>query len=119
MENLTKETFKEKIFDFEAGEEWEFIGDKPTIIKFGTLWCGPCKTIAPILEELSVDYEDIVDIYDVDVDKQQELGSVFGIRSVPSILFIPINEQPQMSQGSMSKSDLERSIKDILNVKIS
>jgi len=114
MENLTNVTFKEKVFDYENNKEWKFEGDKPAIIDFYADWCGPCKMVAPVLEELSKEYEGKIDIYKVDTEDQQELAQTFGIRSIPSILFIPMENQPQMSMGAMPKEGFEQAIKEIL-----
>ena len=116
MENLTNETFKEKVFDYTHGTEWSFKGDKPAIIDFYADWCGPCKMIAPILEELDKEYEGKVDIYKVDTEEERELSMVFGIQSIPALLFIPVGEQPQMAMGALPKSTFEDAIKDILKV---
>ena len=83
MEHLTKESFKNKVFDFESNQEWSFAGDKPCIIDFYADWCNPCKVVAPILENLAEEYEGKVDIYKVDTEKEQELASMFNIRSIP------------------------------------
>jgi thioredoxin 1 len=116
MTNLNSETFKEKIFDFEKEEDWIFKGDKPAIAEFGASWCGPCKAIGPILEELSDEYEGKVDIYKVDVDENPELSQAFGIQSIPSVLFIPMEGQPQMSVGGIPKNTIEKAIKEVLKV---
>lgn len=117
-ENLTKETFLEKIFNFEKNQDWTFEGDKPAIIDFYADWCGPCKTLSPILEELSQEYKDKIDIYKIDTEAEQELAAAFGIRSIPSILFCPVeDEQPQMANGALPKAELERVIEDVLKVK--
>jgi thioredoxin 1 len=89
MEHLTKQIFQEKVFDFEKNKEWKFQGELPCIIDFYADWCGPCKMVAPVLEELSKDYKGKVNVYKVDTEKEHELASVFGIRSIPSILFVP------------------------------
>ena len=89
IEHLTKETFMTKVFNYETNKEWKFEGEKPCIIDFYADWCGPCKMVAPILEELSKDYEGKMDIYKVNTEEEQELASVFGIRSIPSFLFVP------------------------------
>ena len=115
-ELLTKETFLEKVFNFEKNQEWKFEGDKPCIIDFYADWCGPCKAIAPVLEELSNEYEGKINIYKVDTEKEQELAAAFAIRSIPSMLFIPGDEQPQMAQGALPKAELERVIKEVLKV---
>lgn len=114
MEHLTKESFKEKVFDYEKEKEWKFKGELPCIIDFYADWCGPCKMVAPVLEELSKDYAGKVDIYKVDTESEQELASVFGIRSIPSILFVPKEGQPQMSMGAMPKQSFVQAIDEIL-----
>ena len=115
-ELLTKETFFEKVFNFEKNKEWKFEGDKPCIIDFYADWCGPCKAIAPVLEELSNEYEGKINIYKVDTEKEQELAAAFAIRSIPSMLFVPADAQPQMAQGALPKAELERIIKEALGV---
>jgi len=116
MEHLTKETFKEKVFNFEENKDWKFEGDKPAVIDFYAEWCGPCKVVGPILDELSTEYEGKIDIYKVDTEDQYELAGMFGIQSVPSILFIPMGEQPQMSMGAMPKETLKQAFSDVLKV---
>ena len=98
---LTADKFKSDIFDYSTEKEWNFKGDKPAIIDFYADWCGPCKMVAPILEELSDDYAGKVDIYKVDTEVEQELSAIFGIRSIPSLLFIPLNGQPMMQPGAL------------------
>lgn len=114
--NLNTKLFKEKIFEFETEKKWKFKGDKPTICEFGAEWCQPCKVIIPILEELSKEYEGKVDIYKIDIDQSYELSEVFGIKSVPSVLFIPLEGDPQMSIGGLPKATFKRTIKEILKV---
>lgn len=116
MEHLTKETFTQKIFDYENNEEWNFNGDKPAIIDFYAEWCGPCKMLSPILDELAKEYEGKVDIYKVNTEEQQELAGAFGVRSIPSILFVPMGEKPQMAQGALPKAQFHEIIKDVLKV---
>ncbi|MDG1040043.1 MAG: thioredoxin [Polaribacter sp.] len=115
-ENLTKETFLEKVFNFEANKEWQFEGEVPAIIDFYADWCGPCKTIAPILEQLSEEYGDKINIYKVDTEAEQELSAAFGIRSIPSMLFCPKEGDPQMANGALPKAQLEQIIADVLEV---
>lgn len=107
---LTADKFKEEVFDYTTGKEWKFKGNIPAIIDFYADWCGPCKMVAPVLEELSEDYKDKVVIYKVDTEVEQELSAVFQIRSIPSILFIPVNKQPMMQAGALPKSALENVI---------
>ena len=114
MEHLTKETFKEKVFDFETEKEWKFKGTLPCVIDFYADWCGPCKMVAPIMEELSVEFAGKVDIFKVDTEAEQELAAIFGIKSIPSILFCPVGKDPQMSAGAMPKPQFVQTINDIL-----
>lgn len=115
-ELLTQETFFEKVFDYSKNKEWKFEGDIPCIIDFYADWCGPCKMIAPILEQLSEEYKGKINIYKVDTEKEQELSAAFAIRSIPSMLFIPMKGQPEMAQGALPKPELERIIKAVLGV---
>ena len=118
LEHLTSETFKQKVFNYETNKEWKFEGDKPCVIDFYADWCSPCKMVAPILKELGKEYEGKINIYKVDTEDQQEIASVFGIRSIPSILFIPKEGQPQMSAGAMPKESFVKSFDEILGVKL-
>ena len=115
-ENLTKEAFLEKVFNFEENKEWKFKGKVPAIIDFYADWCGPCKMIAPILEQLSEEYGDKINIYKIDTEVEQELSAAFAIRSIPSMLFCPMGEAPQMANGALPKPQLEEIIKDVLKV---
>ncbi|MBP7214920.1 MAG: thioredoxin [Candidatus Kapabacteria bacterium] len=117
MEYLTKETFLEKVFDYENNEEWTYKGNLPCIIDFYADWCGPCKMVAPIMEELSKDYAGKVNIYKIDTDEQTELAEVFGIQSIPSVLFCPVGDQPRMAVGAMPKETYIQAIEEIFGVK--
>lgn len=115
VQNLTIADFKKQIMDFEANpQEWKYLGDKPAIIDFYATWCGPCKATAPVLEKIAEKYDGRINIFKVDVDKEQELAALFGVRSIPSLLFIPMSEKPQMATGAMMQNDFERAIADIL-----
>ncbi|PXX99069.1 thioredoxin [Marinifilum breve] len=116
VEHLTKETFKEKVFDFENNKDWKFEGNKPCLVDFYADWCGPCKMVAPILEELKAEYGDDLDIYKIDTEKEQELSAMFGIQSIPSLLFIPKDGQPQMAQGALSKENFKQAFAEVLKV---
>ena len=116
MVHLTAAEFKQKVFNYETEKEWKFTGDVPVIIDFYADWCGPCKMVAPVLEELSKEYDGKVQIYKVDTEAEQELASVFGIRSIPSILFIPMDGKPQMSMGALPKESFVKAINEILLV---
>ena len=115
-ENLTRDTFLEKVFDYTKNKDWKFEGDKPAIIDFYADWCGPCKMIAPVLEQLSEEYEGKIDIYKIDTEKEQELSDAFGVRSIPTLLFCPVGEEPQMANGALPKPDLEKVIAQVLKV---
>lgn len=113
--NLTKADFLNKVANYEASpNEWKFLGERPAIIDFYATWCGPCKMLAPVLDELAAEYEGQIDIYKVNVEEEEELSALFGIRSVPSILFIPMEGQPQMAQGAMPKPALKEAIHSVL-----
>jgi thioredoxin 1 len=116
LEHLTAETFKQKVFNYELNKEWKFEGTKPAVIDFYADWCGPCKMVAPILEELSSEYAGKIDIYKVNTEDERELSSVFGIQSIPSILFVPVNGQPQMAMGALPKDTFKKAFSDVFNV---
>ena len=113
--HLTKAEFLSKVANFEENPtEWKYLGDKPCIIDFYASWCGPCKVVSPILEDLAKEYVGQINIYKVDTEAEQDLAGAFGIRSIPSILFCPMNGAPQMSQGSMPKDSFRKVIADVL-----
>ncbi|MCD6566330.1 MAG: thioredoxin [Bacteroidales bacterium] len=115
-EFLTKETFKEKVFDFEKNKEWKFEGDIPCMIDFYADWCQPCKIVIPILDELAEEYKGKINIYRVNTEEEQELAGMFGIRSIPSLLFVPKDAQPQMAVGALPKDSFEKAISEVLKV---
>ncbi len=114
---LTASEFKEKVFDYEKNNSWTFQGSKPAIIDFYADWCGPCKRLAPILEEISQQYAGKIDVYKVNIDTEQEVASTFGVMSVPSLLFAPMTGEPQMAQGAAPKEMLEQAIQEVFNIK--
>lgn len=115
-EHLTKEDFLQKVFNYEENEEWNYEGDTPAIIDFWADWCAPCKAVAPVLEELSEEYGDNLKVYKVNTEQEQELAAAFGIRSIPSLLFIPKDGQPQMATGALPKETFVKAISDVLGV---
>jgi thioredoxin len=103
---LTNQKFIDEVFDYKADKEWKYKDSVPALIDFYADWCGPCKMIAPVLEELSDKYEGKVKIYKLDTEQEQDLSAIFGIRSIPSLLFIPVDGQPMMQVGALPKSTL-------------
>ncbi len=114
VQNLTKSEVLKNVFDYENNKEWKFEGDLPCIIDFYADWCGPCKAVAPILDELAKEYEGKIRIYKIDTEKEKELAAAFGIRSIPSMLFVPKDGKPQMSQGALPKQSLIEAIESVL-----
>ena len=113
--NLTKGGFERRVADLNSiNSNWNFLGDKPALIDFYASWCGPCKALSPILEELSVEYAGKVDIYKVNVDEEEQLAEAFGIRSIPTLYFIPMKGQPQRAMGAMPKDRLKELLDSIL-----
>lgn len=112
---LTKADFLTKVSNFEkTPTEWKFLGTRPAIIDFYADWCGPCKVLSPVLEELAAEYDGKVDIYKVDTEREMELSEMFGIRSIPSLLFIPMSGKPQMAHGALPKAAIGEVIKEHL-----
>jgi thioredoxin 1 len=114
MEHLTKETFLTKVFNYEQNQEWKFEGNLPCLIDFYADWCGPCKMVAPILDELSIEFDGKINIYKVDTEAEQELAAAFGIRSIPSMLFCPKEGKPQMAMGALPKQAMTDAINEVL-----
>lgn len=115
--HMNDEMFKTNVADYEANPQtWIFKGDKPCIIDFYATWCAPCKRVAPIFDELAKEYDGKINIYKVDTDKEKQLASVFGIQSIPSILFVPMEGQPQMYQGAFPKEQYIKLIAEALKI---
>lgn len=111
---LTTETFKEKVFDYTTEKEWKYKGTLPAIIDFYADWCGPCKMVAPVLEELSDEFDGDVFIYKVDTEAEMELSAVFGIQSIPTFLFVPMEGLPMMQPGALPKKAYKQIIEEEL-----
>lgn len=114
--HLTNETFKQKVFNYTVTKEWKYAGDKPAIIDFYADWCGPCRIVSPIVEELANEYSDKIVVYKVDTDAERELSQKLGIQSLPTLLFIPVNGKPQAVMGALPKSELVKAINTVLLV---
>lgn len=115
--DIDNKAFIERIFDYNNSDEWNYKGDKPAIIDFWAAWCGPCRQIAPVLEEIAAEYGDDIYVYKVNVDEQTELARAFGIRSIPTLLFVPMEGMPQAVMGSAPKSKIKNSVETILFAK--
>lgn len=115
-QNLSTSEFKDKVFDYTKSQEWDYQGERPMVIDFYADWCAPCKAVAPIMDKLSETYEGRVDIVKVDTEKEVELSQVFGIRSIPSVLFIPKDGQPKMAVGALDEKGYQNAIEDIMGI---
>jgi thioredoxin len=115
-ENLTTAAFKQKVFDFEKNNDWKYAGTLPAIVDFWAEWCGPCKMLSPILEEIARENEGKLNVYKVNADEEVDVAMAFGIQSIPSLLFIPVGEKPQKFVGAVPKHALMKTIKEVLKV---
>lgn len=111
---MTKEMFKDKVLDYQTAQEWNYKGERPAVIDFYATWCGPCKATAPNVEKIAEEYDGKVDVYKVDVDQQEELAAIFGIQSIPTILFIPKTGNPVKNVGAMSYEQLKQAVNQVL-----
>jgi thioredoxin len=115
--HLTNEQFKKMVFNYDVNKQWKYLGNKPAIIDFYADWCGPCRMMSPRLDEIAKEYAGKIIIYKVDTDKEQQLSSNIGIQSLPTLLFIPLNGQPQASMGVIPKETLVKAIQEVLLIK--
>ncbi len=112
--HLTKEAFTASVSNVMNDGKWKYIGERPAVIDFFATWCGPCQALGPIFEEVAGNLQDKVSFYKVDVDQEEELAALFNIRSVPTLLFIPMEGKPKIHVGAMGRADLTRAIKEVL-----
>jgi thioredoxin 1 len=115
--HLTTAEFKQKVFNYDVNKQWKYEGTKPAIVDFYADWCGPCRRLAPIIEQVSKEYGDKIVVYKVDTDKEQELAQSLGIQSLPTLLFIPVKGQPQAALGLQPKENIDKIIKELLLTK--
>lgn len=114
VQYLTTAQFKAQVFDYTQNREWQYLGKRPAIIDFYTTWCGPCKRLAPIMEELSEKYKGKVLFYKVDTERERELAALFNISSIPQVLYIPMYGKPQILVGLYPKEQIEEIIQQFL-----
>ncbi|GAF04331.1 thioredoxin [Saccharicrinis fermentans] len=114
--HLDKESFKDLVFDYEKNKEWNYNGKVPAILDFYADWCGPCRQVAPILTQMQEEYKGNIQVFKVDTDVEKELAAIFGIRSLPTIVFIPVDGEPQAALGARPKAELEKMVTEILKV---
>jgi len=116
VEHLTRDTFVSKVFDFDSLKDWKFAGTAPAIVDFWAEWCPPCKMLSPVLDEIAREYEGKLNVYKVNTDEQGEIASLFGIQSIPSLLWIPMDEKPRMVVGALPRAGLLKLVHDVLKV---
>lgn len=115
VNHLTKDEFIEKVYDYTISDKvLHYKGDKPAIIDFYANWCGPCRRLSPILEEIATEFKNDIYIYKVDTDKEPEIATKFGIRALPTLLFIPMEGDPKGNEGFLTKEQLYEAIYSIL-----
>jgi thioredoxin 1 len=116
VETLDEKTFKAKVFDYEAEKGWKYAGNLPAVVDFYADWCAPCRALAPVMTEIAGEYAGKIHVYKVDTEASPELAGLFGVRSIPSILFIPMDGKPSMATGLLPKQELKKAIKETMNV---
>lgn len=115
VRELSAEEFKQLVMNYELHpQEWVYEGKRPALIDFYATWCGPCKAMAPVVEDIAEKYAGKIDVYKVDVDKEEELAALFGIQSIPSLLLVPMEGKPQMSVGALGRQELDKAVQTVL-----
>ena len=116
VKELDSEQFVNLVGDY-TGTEFKFIGQRPCIVDFYATWCGPCKALSPIIDEIAAEYDGKIDVYRVDIDKNEEISAAFGIQSVPTLIFIPVSGQPRSSVGLLPKETIKEAIALVFDIK--
>ena len=114
VEHLTLETFKDKVFDYEHEKEWKYRGELPAVVDFYADWCGPCRMVAPVLERLGKKYDGKLNVYKVDTEKESALASMFGVQSIPTLVFMPLQGEPRIATGALPEKELDKVINEVL-----
>lgn len=110
VKHISQKEFTQLVADY-TQQKWEYKGSKPAIVDFYANWCGPCRALAPVLEQVATEYKDSIVVYKVDVDDEKELAAAFGIRSIPTLLFIPMKGEPRITLGALNRKDLTEMVK--------
>lgn len=112
---LDKKSFIKRVVDYQTSPNvWKYLGDKPAIIDFYADWCAPCRKLSPILDELASEYKNEIYVYKVNVDDEKEIAAMFGITSLPTIVFVPMNGTPSVGTGFIPKETLKNAVQEIL-----
>ena len=117
VKNVTTKYFNENVYDLKKVDdngELKFLGNKPVLVDFYATWCGPCRVLEPVLDELYTEYDGEIDIYKVNTENEMELTGAFGVMSLPTLLFIPTEGKPVMSPGAPPKQMLKELIDEKL-----
>lgn len=115
IKTIDAKYMREHIFDYrENPTRFVFKGKKPAILDFYADWCGPCRQLSPRLVEIAKKYEGQVDVYKINIDNEEELAKVFGVRSIPMLLFIPMDETPIQHSGALSIEQLDQAVQQII-----
>lgn len=113
---LTADQFKSQVFNYSTQKEWKYVGKVPAILDFYADWCGPCRMVSPILEELQKEYQGKIQVFKINTDKETEIAGAFQIQSLPTLVFIPLDGKPQGIMGAQPKANLEKMINEVLKV---
>ncbi len=105
MEKLTSNLFEEKVVN----------SGRPVLIDFNTPWCGPCKKLTPIVEELAEEYKETVDIYEVDASAEPGIAQKYGVMSIPTLVFFNNGEMTDRIVGLVAKDKIQKKLQSLLD----